>query len=367
MRIAYVGGSNNHFVPPYVRAMVERGHEVRLFDLAGVLAKPDAIPCEVVDVGASVHPKQGRTKWRYALAARHLRREVAAYRPEVVHAHYASSAGIVCALAGLRGYLLSLRGSDILVRAGSPVWRAALVQALGRSSLVHAVSDELADGARALVPDADVRVLTQGLDLRQFPFAPRADWEDPPRLLCTRTLGPIYSNETLVRAVTILAQRGTPVRLTLAAGGPDRARLGQIAEAEGVAEYIAFLDGYDNDALPALMAAHDAYVSASLSDGTSISLLEAMAAGLFPIVTRIESNEAWVTDGETAQMFSPENPGELAGSIIASVTLGPRTREAALRYNRATVETRGDRAANMDALEGWYAEVLRAMPSGMLS
>ena len=54
------------------------------------------------------------------------------------------------------------------------------------------------------------------------------------------------------------------------------------------------------------------YISASLSDGTANSLLEAMAAGLFPIVSDIPANREWIADGENGMLFPPGDHMALA-------------------------------------------------------
>ena len=343
---------------PYIKALTERGHEVRLFDLAGVRACPTAIPCKVVDIATGVDPRREVTKWRYGRAAWTLRSALSQYRPDIVHAHYASSSGVVCALAGLQSYIVSLHGSDILVRGTSAVGRVVLRRVLGQSSLIHAVSDELAARARDLMSGgvADIRVQTQGIDLTRFPFDPPVEQGPPIRLLCTRTLEAIYSNDTLIRACARLRQRGVPVELTLAAGGPDQAALERLVDAEGLSRTVQFLGGFHNEQLTELMRQHDVYVSASLSDGTSISLLEAMAFGLFPVISRIESNLAWVTEGETASLFAPGNADELADVVekVAREGISPE----AVRRNRVTIEVRADREKNMDEMEKWYVEVV---------
>ena len=57
-----------------------------------------------------------------------------------------------------------------------------------------------------------------------------------------------------------------------------------------------------------LLREADVYVSAATSDGTSSSLLEAMASGAFPVVTSIRANRDWLEDGSTGLFFEPREP-----------------------------------------------------------
>jgi glycosyltransferase involved in cell wall biosynthesis len=60
----------------------------------------------------------------------------------------------------------------------------------------------------------------------------------------------------------------------------------------------------------------DIYVSCSESDSTSVSLLEAMACGVFPIVSDIEGNREWIDDGVNGMLFPVGDPESLAEKII---------------------------------------------------
>ena len=69
--------------------------------------------------------------------------------------------------------------------------------------------------------------------------------------------------------------------------------------------------------MPAYLADSDLYVSSSLSDGTSVCLLEAMAAGLPVVVTDVEAILEWVTDGENGLVVPRKDPAALAEAICA--------------------------------------------------
>jgi L-malate glycosyltransferase len=78
------------------------------------------------------------------------------------------------------------------------------------------------------------------------------------------------------------------------------------------------------------------YVSASISDGASSSLLEAMACGLFPVVSAIPANQPWVEDGKTGFLFDPGDANGLADALRRAV-LDADLRAAARHRNRARV------------------------------
>jgi len=203
--------------------------------------------------------------------------------------------------------------------------------------------------------------LTFGIDLERFPFAPRQNRFEGGtiRLLCTRSMSaPVYDVPTVLRAVAEGRRARADITLSLPAGGTGADQCRALAADLGITDAVAFGDGYRPDDLPGMMASHDAYVSASHWDGASLSLMEAMACGAFPVVSDIAANREWLTDGTTALMFPPGDAGALA-RLILSLRERATLMEAAVRANRRTVVERADRTRNLarllDRLEGMSA------------
>jgi glycosyltransferase involved in cell wall biosynthesis len=89
------------------------------------------------------------------------------------------------------------------------------------------------------------------------------------------------------------------------------------------------------------------YVSTSLSDSTSVSLLEAMAAGTFPVVTDIEANHEWIDDGENGFLVPVDDPAALADRIHRALA-DRALRERGRRLNQARIRERASWQDNMD-------------------
>jgi glycosyltransferase involved in cell wall biosynthesis len=111
------------------------------------------------------------------------------------------------------------------------------------------------------------------------------------------------------------------------------------------------------------MGAHDVYVSASLWDGASISLMEAMACGVFPVVSDIPANREWLQDGATAFLFPCGDWRRLAEILLGLPVRSAFVAEA-IRLNRQAVVARADRTNNISALMRRLEEVARLHGSG---
>ncbi|GMV97044.1 MAG: glycosyltransferase family 4 protein [Phycisphaerae bacterium] len=356
LRIAFLSGGTFGHIRPYIDFFRERGHEIAWI----TYDRPDrdyGVPTYDISFGAS--GARTLSKWKYFLSAFAIRRLLREIKPDVVHGHYVSSAGTICLLSGFRPYVLTVHGSDLLDRGRSPIWRPVLRRSFAAAALVNAVSDELKDQAIGLGVSSDkIVVATLGIDLARFPYRPHRTMAEPVRLLCTRRLEPVYDPTTLLRACRCLQERGLAHELTFAAGGPMHGELVRLADSLGVAGSVRFLGGYAPADLPRLMSGHDVYVSASLWDGTSLSLLEAMACGVFPVVSRIASNQAWLEEGSSALMFDRGSAEQLAACIERLARDAPLL-AAGVERNRRLVEEKGDRRRNMSLLEEHLLRVAR--------
>jgi glycosyltransferase involved in cell wall biosynthesis len=119
--------------------------------------------------------------------------------------------------------------------------------------------------------------------------------------------------------------------------------------------YLSALPAVSEERLRALYRESDVYVSVSRSDSTSQSLLEAMAAGVLPIVTDIAGNREWVTHRREGYLV-PVGDKDAIACAIAEASREPERRAMAARA-RARVLAEGSFADTVDQLE----ERLRAL------
>ncbi|MEK7331404.1 MAG: glycosyltransferase, partial [Candidatus Eisenbacteria bacterium] len=243
-------------------------------------------------------------------------------------------------------------GSDLLLAGRSgPLQRARARFVLTRADLVLADAANLGRAARELGAPADhVHVIPWGVDLVRFRMTGA---REPGLLLSTRMHEPVYDLETLIAGVAPVMARRPHLHLVLAGDGRRRGALERLAARLLPAGRYRFVGVLEPPALAAWLARAELYLSASRSDSTSVSLLEAMAGGALPVVSDIEGNREWVEEGEGARMFAPGDPGALAHALERALD-EPAWAERACARNRRVVEERGDAARNMGRIEALF-------------
>lgn len=183
---------------------------------------------------------------------------------------------------------------------------------------VVAVSQDLADYLRDVVrvPDSKLAVILNGVDLDRFPAGKRAS-NRPLRIGVVARLAPVKDLVTLLFAIEAVVRRRPEVELQVVGDGPERQRLEMLTDLLGIRPQVRFL-GFRRD-IPQVMAALDIFVLSSLSEGTSMTILEAMAAGKPVVATRVGGTPALVDDGVSGLLVAPGAPSELAAALLRLV------------------------------------------------
>jgi glycosyltransferase involved in cell wall biosynthesis len=234
------------------------------------------------------------------------------WKPDVVHTHNTKPlvyAGPAARLAGVRSLIHTRHGQ----RFGADRSQTALFRLAARlADRVICVSH---DSARLSVQEGiaarKVGTVWNGIDVDRFAYLGPAD--DGPAVMVGR-LSPEKDVDNLLRATALVAGQRPDFRLEVAGDGPCMPALRQAAAELGLDRNVTFL-GEVRD-VPALLARAGFFVLPSLTEGISLTLLEAMARGLPVIATRVGGNPEVVVDGETGVLVPPSDPGQLAQAIL---------------------------------------------------
>jgi glycosyltransferase involved in cell wall biosynthesis len=299
---------------------------------------------------------------RYRFAG--LPRVVREIAPHVFHAHFLVEHGFYGALVGFHPYVVTAWGSDVLVEPERDrVSRMIARWTLRRADLVTSNNRYMAERIAALgVPRSRVKVVTLGAD--RF-FAERRDASvnvrgrapgQLPCVLSTRAHEPLYNIGEIIDAYAAVARSRLDARLVVAHGGSLTEQLQrQTRGAPGRIEFTGFVD---RAALCDAMADAEVFVSVPSSDGTSVALLQAMAAGCFPIVSDLPTQRELVEDGVNGFRVPLHRPDVLAERIARALGDAELRRAAAAR-NLEIVLGRGLNETEMARMEALYLGLRR--------
>lgn len=250
-------------------------------------------------------------------------RTIAAARPDVVQAGPVHNVAHEVSLLWHGPLIVTSWGFDLLADVDEDdVIRERAEYALQRADAVIVDNDAVRERALELgAARAAVVQFPWGVDHGLFAAVGenlRAELGIDSTALClisVRRHEPLYDVKTLVRAFTRISDLLPTASMIVAGVGSETTALMSLVDAASLGDRVHFVGELDGLRLAAAYRSADLYVSTSTVDGSSISLLEAMASGAVPIVADIPGNREWVQEA-TGVRFPVGDDARLAGEIV---------------------------------------------------
>lgn len=310
MKICYLADAANIHTQKWARFSVERGNDVSVISF-----RPANIPGSKVHY---IHAPLGKVG--YLLAARRISRLVHRISPDLLHAHHATSYGLVGALSGYHPYIISSWGSDVLWSPRQFFFFGWILRYNFRQAdRVTATSQMLARATAVFCPaNTKVHVIPFGVDTDVFSPPPNAHHLDrPPTIGIVKTLRPRYGIRELILAFHRIADAFPDARLVIVGGGEQYADLQAMVVSLGMETRITLTGPVSHEQIPEYLHSFDLFVVPSLTDRESfgVAAVEASAAGLPVIASRVGGLPEVVLDGKTGFLVPPGDIDALAAAI----------------------------------------------------
>ncbi len=244
---------------------------------------------------------------------------------DLVHAFFGFPTGWLCYRDGKLPYIISLRGSDVpgfnirlgldyKLLAGSfrRIWQSA--------SAVIANSRGLQKLALSFMPELNIKVIPNGVDVERFSPSPDKKLSRPLQILTVSRLISRKRIDVLIEAVAKMQQGGLDVCLNIAGEGNLLGNLQKLSVDLSVASKVRFLSRVPNEQMPDIYRRNDIFVMSSAHEGMSNAMLEAMACGLPIVSSSCEGTEELIADNG---VIVPQADPELFAQAIKKLADSP--------------------------------------------
>jgi glycosyltransferase involved in cell wall biosynthesis len=249
---------------------------------------------------------------------RRLTREI---KPDLIHAGPIQTCALIAVLSGFRPILTMSWGFDLMEDVHKSKWMERVSRfTLKRSTFFTSDAQVTRDKAVAygMNPERTV-VFPWGVDLQHFAPSPVTRPPSPFTLFCNRSWEPRYGVDVLAKAFVKVARQNQNVDLLLLGGGSRGQVIRQILQRGGALERVSMPGQVSQKDLPRWYHMADLYISPSHVDGSSVSLMEALACGIPCLVSDIPANKEWVSEGENGWLFPDGDADALADKILAVI------------------------------------------------
>jgi len=246
---------------------------------------------------------------------------------DIIHAHWAIPTGLIGAWVGSilkKPLLITIHGSDLRMALERPGFlRKIFVYVCKNAAHINCVSNVQKREMEQLgIKGEKISVIPMGIDEAFLVKGKNRRIELNKRsyiILSNRNLLRIYNVSLLIRAIPLILKEEPGTKFLIAGDGAEKEALEREVEKLNINLSVKFLGRVPHNMMPNLLSKSDIYVSTSPYDGTSVSLLEAMGSGAFPIVTDIPANREWIIDGQNGFLVPVNDERYLANNIIDAI------------------------------------------------
>ena len=328
-RIMILSDSSSDHTKRWVKAIAESGYDVALFSLNNkdydYYSKIDNVKLYFYDIFGKIKAqrKNGHfEKISYLKPIFNLRRHISEFKPDIVHAHYATSYGMLGVLSGFHPLIVSLWGSDAYIFPKvSFIHRNLFEFNLSKADKILSTSCCMAREV-AQYTKKEITVTPFGVDVDKFKPKSEIAQKDVITIGTVKTLSYIYGIDTLIDAFAIVVDkcRHLDLRLNIAGDGMELENLKAQTERLSLTDKVNFLGRIPNDSVPEFLSQLDVYVALSRSDSESfgVAVVEAMSCAVPVVVADADGFKEVVPDG-VAGYVVPKNNAQAAAERIMEI------------------------------------------------
>lgn len=356
-KILLLADANSSHTLKWASGIVASGFRVKLFSLT----KPNSEA--LIECGVEVHANSfnASTKLLYPFAIRELLKLIKEFNPDIMHAHYASSYGLLGAMLGFHPFVVSVWGSDVYeFPRQSFIHKALFRYNLKKADRICSTSNTMALEIKKYT-DTDIKIIPFGVDMNLFkPFYAHHVFSNDAIVIGTvKTLEKGYGIGFLIDAFAILSQRlkNYPIKLLIVGKGSlDRFLKAKVKDLHIEGDTV-FTGQISQSEVPFYHNMLSISVFPSLSESFGVSVVEAMACEKPVVVTNVGGLPEVVENGVTGLIVPPADAQKLADAIeklvkdeVMRISMG--------KQGRQRVERLYDWKNNLASMISVYEELL---------
>lgn len=297
----------------------------------------------------------------------HFKKVIKDYKPDLIHAGWIQTSGFIAALSGFRPILLMPWGSDIFYYSRNNL-RNRLISRFTISASDMITCDCFHEKELLMkifgYPEKRIEVIPWDVDLERFKSRDNKDalkqsmgFGPYKILIMNRIFRKEYGIENFLKILPFVVKDFSQLKVLLVGYGPQEEELKAIAKKEKINDFIIWTGYVNEDKMIDYLNLSDIYISTSLMDGSSSSLLEAMACKLPVVASDIFANREWVADGINGFIVDV-NDQKLFAEKIVSLLKDQDLREKMGLENVKKVKEKADFRKNFEKLELLYGRLV---------
>lgn len=326
MKILLLADLNSIHTQRWAKSLSKQGLEIYIFGLSPVIGNLyiDSPQIKIysgnIDISVSNQNKGILTKFSYLNVLPKLKTLIQEIRPDIVHAHYATSYGLLGALSGFHPFIISVWGSDVFDFPNKSwlhrsLFKFNLSKADKLLSTSHVMAKEISK-----YTDKPIEVTPFGIDLNMFQKGAIINnlFNDTNIVIGTiKSLERVYGVEYLIQAFKILKNKypELPLKLLIVGSGSQESILKNLIKILDIEKDTVFTGFIPYDKLPNYHNTISVFVALSNQESFGVAILEAAACSKPAVVSNVGGLPEIVDDNVTGIVVPPADPQKAAEAI----------------------------------------------------
>lgn len=344
-KILFLANANSIHTVKWIDYFVDRNYDVHL----ATFSKNNRTKCKNIYFLGKKSANVTGGNYHYLLSISKLSKILKEVKPSFVNAHYSYSMGLVLWLSKKISkikteFSVVCHGSDILDMPIPFIFDRVNRYVLNRADKVFTVSDQIKDKIKSFnIDENKIFVGQYGINIDSSECKQSID------IISNRTYNENSKIDFLLETIDEMKLQTLRIVFILPTISPDR-----LIELEKKYSYIEFYDYVEYSEMLKFLCESKVYISATKSDGTSLSLLEAIYMECIPVISNIVSNRSWVLDGINGYLFN--NKKDFKDKLKKALK-NSRNSEM-IKINKILIEDRASYNTQMKQIEKFLVESL---------
>ena len=315
MKICYLTDVNSQHTEKWCKYFLEKGYEIHVISLRN--GNIEGVNVHSLEIDNSVAQKENSSqKIGYLKQIRKIKKLVKEINPDILHAHYASSYGLLGALCNYHPYIISLWGSDVLlVPKEGVVQKQILKYNLKKADEIFSTSNYMKIEAQKYT-DKNINITPFGIDINIFNDKENRS-NDCINIGIVKSLEKVYGIDYLIKAFKYIIDKYPDKKLSLniIGEGTQEKSLKDLVNSLKLEDKVKFLGKTSQEGVSEFYNKMHIAVVPSLSESFGVTVLEAQACGIPVVVSDIKAFEETSIVGETSLMCKKQDVISLAESL----------------------------------------------------
>ncbi|MBB6713544.1 glycosyltransferase family 4 protein [Clostridium gasigenes] len=311
MKICYIANASSQHTWKWANYFISRGDDVHI------------ISHEPYDLkGATVHYINFSLK-EFFKYKKIVHRKIDEIAPDVLHAHQFNDCGLYGVTYKQLPAIVSAWGSDILLTPQKNWIMKSLVKYIIKNSSV--ITSDTLEVTRKIVEFGgnkdNIYTFPMGIESEILQYKNSIDiTNEGLTILSNRRLEKLYNVDIIIKGFKLAVNEYPNLNLIIAATGVEESYLKKLTIELDLDSKIEFTGRYNQEELGSILKKSDVFISIPSSDGTSVSLLEAMGCGLYPILCDLPANREWIKNNKNGIIINNINENNVKDAILKCAT-----------------------------------------------